>query len=421
MLTKLDMVIPVELLGLSDIKIVEIGLRGTRELVIKVESTQDETTCRNCGKICQSHGYDRAMEMRHLPILGYRTYIQITPKRGICHECDDKPITTTQTLDWYDRRARQTKAYEDHLLFELINSTVADVSRKKEIDYHTIESILDKKIATAIDFTKILILRVVGIDEISLRKGRQKYVTVITYRHNGKVHILSVLNGRTKRAVKAFLESIPVRLRKTVTAVCSDMYDGFVNAASEVFGDKVIIVDRFHVAKLYRKQLVTLRKSELKKLKKRLTLEEYQSLKDGIALLRKGRDYFTDNEKEILSELFKQSPKLKLAYQFSRELTAVFATHQTKKEAEAEFRAWISKVSESEVKCFKTFIKTLSKYMDEITNYFLERNTSGFVEGFNNRIKVLTRRSYGLKSAARLFQRIKLDTEGFGMFQFAGA
>lgn len=59
--------------------------------------------------------------------------------------------------------------------------------------------------------------------------------------------------------------------------------------------------------------------------------------------------------------------------------------------------------------------------MDEITNYFLERNTSGFVEGFNNRIKVLTRRSYGLKSAARLFQRIKLDTEGFGMFQFAGA
>jgi transposase len=119
--------------------------------------------------------------------------------------------------------------------------------------------------------------------------------------------------------------------------------------------------------------------------------------------------------------LFKHSPKLKLAYQFSRELTAIFATHQTKKEAEQEFRNWISKVTESEVNCFKTFIKTLKKYMNEITNYFLERNTSGFVEWFNNKIKVLTRRCYGLGSASRLFQRIKLDTEGLEMFAFAGA
>ena len=81
-MNKLDMVLPVELLGLSDIKINEIYLRNKRELVIKVESIKDETICRNCGKICKPHGYDRAMELRHLPILGYKTYIQITPKRG---------------------------------------------------------------------------------------------------------------------------------------------------------------------------------------------------------------------------------------------------------------------------------------------------------------------------------------------------
>lgn len=421
MLSKLDMIIPVELLGLSDVKIIDIALRNNRELIIKVESTEEETTCRNCGKVCKSHGVDRPMEMRHLPILGYKTYIQLTPKRGICDDCSEKPITTTQTLDWYDRRARQTKPYEDYLLFELINSTAADVSRKEEIDHHTIDSILDKKVATTVNFALILILGVIGIDEISLRKGRQKYVTVITYRHDGKVKVLAVLNGRTKLAVKAFLKSIPGHLKKTVMAVCTDMYDGFVKAASEVFGDKVITVDRFHVAKLYRKKLIVLRKSELKKLKKRLSVEEYKSLKEGIALLKKGRDYFTEDEKKIVALLFKHSPKLKLAYQFSREITAIFATRQTKKEAEQEFRSWISKVVASDVNCFKTFIKTLKKYMNEITNYFLERNTSGFVEGFNNKIKVLTRRCYGLGSASRLFQRIKLDTEGLGMFAFAGA
>ena len=68
---------------------------------------------------------------------------------------------------------------------------------------------------------------------------------------------------------------------------------------------------------------------------------------------------------------------------------------------------------------YNGFIVTLEKYIEEIINYFTSRNTSGFVEGFNNKIKVLTRRCYGLKSAKRLFQRIKLDTEGLAMFKFS--
>jgi transposase len=241
------------------------------------------------------------------------------------------------------------------------------------------------------------------------------------YRQNDQIKILAVLKGRTKQVVKAFFESIPYLLKQTVTVVCSDLYDGFINAAKEVFGARVITADRFHVAKLYRKQLITVRKSELAKLKKKLSTDEYKALKDSISLLRKGRDYFTEEEKLIVADLFKYSPKLQLTYQFSRKLTSIFATHHTKESAETEFRNWIAEVTSSKLTCFKTFIKTLNKYMNEITNYFLERNSSGFVEGFNNKIKVVTRRSYGLRSAGRLFQRLRLDTEGLGMFRFVGA
>jgi len=421
MLKKLEMIIPSELLGLSDINILEIYLRDNRELIIKVESTQPNTPCRNCGKTCKAHGYDRPMELRHLPVLGYKTFIQLTPKRGICTDCDDKPITTTQTLDWYDRHARQTKPYESYLLFELINSTLADVSRKEEMDWHTIETILDKHIDTEVDFDQIPFLGVLGIDEVSLRKGHKKYVTVITYRHNDKVKILKTIDGRDRKPVESFLNSIPKRLKHTVSAVCSDLYEGYINAAKTVFGNKVITADRFHVAKLYRKQLIVVRKSELKKLRKTLTKEEYKSLKPAIALLRKGRDYFTDEEKIIVDPLFNYSKKLKLAYNYSHYLTSVFNSKITKQEATEKFRTWISDVSSSELNCFNTFMGTLKKYINEISNYFTQRNSSGFVEGFNNRIKVLTRRCYGLKKATSLFQRIKLDTEGFDMFQFAGA
>jgi transposase len=414
------MTIPVELLGLSDIKIIEINLRNNRELVISAESTKEETICRNCGKGCKPNGSDRPMELRHLPILGYKTFIQLTPKRGICHECEDKPISTTQTLSWYDRNARQTKPYEQHLLFELINSTVSDVSRKEEVDYNTIQRVINKHIETEVDFSLIFALGVLGIDEISLRKGRKRYVTVITYKYKGELKILKVIEGRTRDDVEKFFSSIPKLLQSTVSAVCSDLYEGYINAAKAVFGKKVITADRFHVAKLYRKQLITVRKSELKRLRSILSDTEYKKLHPAVAILRKGKDYFNDEESEILKPLFTHSPKLQLAYIYSHRLTTTFNSKITKLEATAAFKKWIDDVTESELNCFKTFVGTLGDFMNEITNYFVDRNTSAFVEGFNNRLKVMTRRCYGLKKVSRFFQRIKLDTEGLELFRFQG-
>jgi transposase len=65
---------------------------------------------------------------------------------------------------------------------------------------------------------------------------------------------------------------------------------------------------------------------------------------------------------------------------------------------------------------FESFLTTLDNWLDEITNYFLEGWTSGFVEGFNNRIKVLKRRCYGIFDIESLFQRISLDLHGYEKF-----
>ena len=74
-------------------------------------------------------------------------------------------------------------------------------------------------------------------------------------------------------------------------------------------------------------------------------------------------------------------------------------------------------VTNSGLTCFKPFIKTLSTYQEQIANYFIARNNSGFIEGFNNKVKVLTRRCYGLSNSVKLFQRLVLDT--LGMIRFA--
>jgi len=54
--------------------------------------------------------------------------------------------------------------------------------------------------------------------------------------------------------------------------------------------------------------------------------------------------------------------------------------------------------------------------MEEITNYFVSRLSSSWVEGLNNKIKVLKRRCYGIKNMPNLFRRIWLDLKGYETF-----
>ena len=106
-------------------------------------------------------------------------------------------------------------------------------------------------------------IEVIGIDEIALKKGHDDFVTVVTGISSGKLLILGILEGRKKVTVKDFLQEIPSIIRQGVEAVCVDLYDGFLNAAKEVFPKSTkITADRFHVAKLYRGSFDSLRKKK---------------------------------------------------------------------------------------------------------------------------------------------------------------
>ncbi|MEE8390510.1 MAG: transposase [Anaerolineae bacterium] len=248
-------------------------------------------------------------------------------------------------------------------------------------------------------------------------------MVIITARlRDGQVKVLTVLSNREKKTVKKFLRSIPQRLQDTIHTVCTDMYQHYIDAVEEVWKDKVItgeikiMVDRYHIAKNYRGCADKLRKKELGRLKKELSEEEYKQLKGVMWPFRKKMDVLKPEKAVLLDRLFTYSPGLKLAHTFREELTAIFEQQLTKEQATAEIKAWRKKVEESTSTCFDSFLTTLDKHLDEITNYFVNRDTSGFVEGLDNKIKVLKRRCYGIFNVAHLFQRIFIDLEGYRLF-----
>jgi len=242
-------------------------------------------------------------------------------------------------------------------------------------------------------------------------------MTLVSPRLNGgKLFVLAVIEGRHKDDIKSFLQSIPAHLRKTVKTVCTDMYDGFVNAAIEVFGIQSLVIDRYHVAKIYRKPLDKLRIKEMNRLKRELDSEEYGRLEGMMWILRKQHECLSEADKEKLELLYKHSPVLKKAHSYALQLTNIFNTRCSRKSGVAKIERWIARVNKSELTCFDGFIKTLQKYKPYIANYFKKRKNSGFVEGLNNKVKVAKRRCYGLASVKTIFQRLFLDFQGMEIY-----
>ena len=406
-------------LGIKNLTISSQKIDFNGVIIITVQSTKSHTKCRKCGKpATKRYGHSDPVKIRHTSVFDTPVYLKIKPARYQCEHCKGSP-TTTEKYDWCAKSGKITTSFEDYLMRCLINSTISDVSHKEHISYKTVETAVHNKIATQVNWKQYVDLQTIGIDEISNRKGHNKFITIVSVKDKfNQLSVIAVLPDRKKATVQGFFDSIPAHLKKTVKTVCSDMYDGFVYAAIETFGSQAVVIDRYHVAKCYRAPLDKLRVKEMKRLKNCLSEEEYRKLEGVMWILRKQHECLSQSDKDKLALLYHYSPLLKQAHRYALKLTQIFNSKLTRKLALAKINRWVKKVEKSNLTCFNTFIKTLHKYKACIVNYFKSRKTSGFVEGLNNKIKVINRRCYGLKKISSTFQRIQLDLQGFKMFVF---
>jgi transposase len=383
-------------LDIPDVRVLQTSVGDRGEIIITIESTKRGTACRTCGNwITKLHGRDEWVTIRHLPAFGRPTYLRYRPQRYQCQDCEGHP-TTTQSLAWHDANSPHSFSYDNHVLLQLVNSTVEDVSVKEGLPYESVAGALERRMEASVDWSTIAEIEHLGLDEIALRKGQGHYVTLVTGRlRDGEIVILGVLPGHEKAAVIEFFRLIPQRILQRVQAVCCDLWEAYTEAVREEIPTARIVADRFHVAKHYRDAADDVRKQELQRLKQELGKETYQKFKGSFHAFRKNAKDLNKEERKILRSFFAHSPSAKQAYEFREQLTAIFNLPLSKKQAQSKIRRWSQQVQDSGLHCFDHFLKLLHTWWQEITNYFIQRENSGFVEGFNNKVKVLKRRCYG--------------------------
>ncbi len=194
-------------LDLPDVRVLATHINDQSEIIITVESTLERCRCKHCQrKIKAFHQHDEWITIRHLSVLGRPTYIRMQPKRYNCARCarqkGKKKVTSTQQLPWHQAKSPYSRAYEQHVLLQLVNSTIADVSVKDDLGYDAVEGIVERNVRAKVDWEQFGKLAVLGLDEIALKKGHRDYVVLITARlADGRLKILTVLPDRKKKTV----------------------------------------------------------------------------------------------------------------------------------------------------------------------------------------------------------------------------
>jgi transposase len=111
---------------------------------------------------------------------------------------------------------------------------------------------------------------------------------------------------------------------------------------------------------------------------------------------------------QALEELFERVPVLGQIYHLRWQATRIFDTAPDRTTAAEQLREWIAEVRMTELD-WQPFITMLENHWDGILAYFDERRSSGPVEGLNTKLRVITRRSYGITSVNTLWTRALLD------------
>lgn len=218
------------------------------------------------------------------------------------------------------------------------------------------------------------------IDEISLRKGHQDFVTVVSDIEQGC--LIEVIDSHQQGEIIEVLMEQPFEVRQAVAEVSVDMWGGFPKVVQAVFQNAVLVIDRFHVMKAVNQ--------DLNKLRRQLGITDRGS---KFLLLRNGSDLNTEQELK-LTLVLERSPCLKIAYEMKEEFRQIYETSRTVKSGRNRFEHWLK----SAQLFYTDAASTIRNHLDGICNYFLSRTSSGVMEGINNRIKLIKRQGYGFSN-----------------------
>ena len=345
--------------------------------------------CPHCREISDRPYENKPRCVRDLDMGKWRVFVHFTGRRFYCEQCER---AFTERLTSIDPRRRQTRRFEQHVYQRCLSSTRKAVAAETWLDQTTVKDIFTRWAKKVVKVQRRQIVRVLGIDEISLKKRHKQFVLVMSDLERRCV--IAVLASREKEYLEKWLSDLSEFERKAICVVSIDMWNPYRSAVRAKLPHADIVADRFHVMKQLNDRLTQMRRA-IQRQADEVTKER---LKGSRWLLVKNRDELTLEEEIRLMEILNASPELRTIYLLKEEFRTIFEKINDPPRAELFLKAWIWKAVGTGNRYLAKFVATLRNWWTEILRYFGERFTNGFVEGMNRAIRVIINRAYGFRN-----------------------
>lgn len=260
--------------------------------------------------------------------------------------------------------------------------------------------LIDEMVNSSINWNEPI--KRIGIDGKGV--NRRKQIFNLTDLDQNKV--IGIFPNLTQTELKRRLMAIDQRLRMDVHEVCTDMDSFFIAVIKQCFPNARIVVDHFHVIQW----AIKLIKDQ------KLIAQEVKREKFPInQLLMKPAQKLTDEEFQKLSKCFAQAPKLKESWKILHQLRKVYWQPDYRK-AHHQLRYVIWRCRQSGIWEMNDLANTLTRWFDEILNYYISKTTNAYTEGIHNHFERIKRNHFGIRNIDRFCKRLLFCLMPFSIF-----
>jgi transposase len=238
-------------------------------------------------------------------------------------------------------------------------------------------------------------IEAIGVDEVQWHRGHQ-YQTVVYQLDERCKRLLWIGPNRTAKTLLRFFRFLGKERTKRLQFICSDMWQGYLKVIRKKAGHAVHVLDRFHVMKLIGKAMNDVRAAEVKQLKQ----DGYEPHLAGSRwLLLKRPENLTDKQAAKLSELLHYNLKSVRSYLMKEDFQRFWA-YRRPGWAGKFLDEWCTRALRSRIEPMKQVARSFREKRELILNWFRAEGkiSAGIVEGFNNKLKLITRKSYGFRT-----------------------
>jgi len=308
-----------------------------------------------------------------------------------------------EKIEWLSDNPFYTKRFALYVGRKCRTMTIQDVAREVRLDWQTVKELDKQYMEEQLRRTGVPAPRVIGIDEISIRKGHTYRIVVSDLERHRPIWFGGT--DRSEESMNKFYEWLGARKSGRIRLAVMDMWKAFEKSTRKNAPQSAILYDKFHVMRHLGEALDQVRKQEYA----RVQGQDRSFIKGQKYTLLSNKENLTLDGRKALKKLLSVNKRINIAYLLKESFGQLWS-YQTEGWARRFFENWKASLKWQRLQPYEKFAKMIEKHWDGIAAYSNTENkvSLGFVEGLNNKIRVIQRRAYGLRDEEYL--RLKILT-----------